>query len=206
MEDFIFHTHCTHNAHFLLDIAAPKTIYSEAWLEKTGWKSIKRVVLYEEVPPFRFSGHHIRALYGVCLSAVITDIKGSLHTLNLFSFVLPDVSTPFLLGLKDQRLLDFDICLRLNKASHLKISNDRAPTLSSLHHTFGCPSLLRLRPETSNTNSIPSSIRRCPARPLWTLFHINFYKKQTSFSVVIFYRCFFCPSPASPRLALQPCL
>lgn len=63
------------------------------------------------------------------MTASVSDIQGNAHELRLFAFALPDAPILFLLGLRDQRRLGFDICLRTGNDSHLKVSQ-----WGSVHH------------------------------------------------------------------------
>lgn len=96
MNKFIFHAQPSCDSLFSLDTGAPKTTCNESWLSKVGWTPVKRIDFPDDIPPFRFAGHPIRALYGVCLSGKLTYIQGHLHPLHLFAFVLLDCPNPFL--------------------------------------------------------------------------------------------------------------
>lgn len=90
---FIIYDQTSSELHFTLDIGAPKTICNESFLSMTSWTPVQRVELPNVTSLFRFAGHLIRALYGVCLSAHLNGIT--------FGFVLSDVPAVFLLDLQN---------------------------------------------------------------------------------------------------------
>lgn len=122
METLTLYSSTSADQHILLDTGAPRSICSVDWLEKANWAPLQTVALPANTPPFRFAGHPIRAMYGVKLAATLTDIQGHKHVLKIFAYVLPSTPIPFLFGLTDQRRLGFDLCLREQHSSHLRIS------------------------------------------------------------------------------------
>ena len=110
------------NQHLLLDPGAPRSICSEPWLRQSNWHPIKIILLPPDMRPFRFAGHPIHTMYAVCLIAELTDSSGKVHLFRQVTFVLPDTPIPFLVGLQIKGTLSFDLCLRVNTDSHLKIN------------------------------------------------------------------------------------
>lgn len=85
-----------------LDPGDPKKLCSETWLKQANWQPVKKIPLPDDINPFHFAGHPIRAIYAVCLVSDITDIHGQTHILHPVVFVLSDTPIPILLGLKMQ--------------------------------------------------------------------------------------------------------
>lgn len=61
-------------------------------------------------------------MYGVNLVANLTDIEGHRYVLKIFMFVMPSIPIPFMFDVTDQRRLGFDLCLREQHSSPLRIS------------------------------------------------------------------------------------
>lgn len=122
MEILTQHSNPSASQHLLLDTGAPGSICSKDWLQKCSWKPLKKLSLSPHTSSFRFIGHSVCALYGVQLTALISDLKGNTYALKVFAYVHSSAPIPFLLGLTDQRRLSFDICHCERFSSHLKIS------------------------------------------------------------------------------------
>lgn len=97
-------------------------ICSPFCLKQHNWTPVKVVDLPNNIPPYRFAGHSIHALLRVCLVVAANEINGTAQKLHIFSFLVPDVPSRFLLPLQDQRPLVFDVCPYHGHASHLKLS------------------------------------------------------------------------------------
>lgn len=67
----------------LLDTGAPRSICTETWLEELNWIPNKKIALPEDIPPFKFAEHPVKALYGACFNALITDLRGKPHNIRL---------------------------------------------------------------------------------------------------------------------------
>ena len=119
----------------LVDTGAPKSICSEDWLSKANWQPIIIQKLPQKSKPFRFAGHPVAPKYIACLLCKLKDINGNFHLFRQSVYVLPSLPIPFLLGLQVQRSLGFDICLRVEKGSHIKIQkwNTTIPMHVSSH-------------------------------------------------------------------------
>lgn len=106
----------------LLDKAASQPIGSDKWLKKVNWKPLEEVELPTNIPSFIFASHFVVALSGVLLAASITDLEDTKHIFQVLAYFLLSTPIPFLLGLTDQRVLGFEICVRKGHSSNLLIS------------------------------------------------------------------------------------
>ena len=107
----------------LIDTGAPKSICSEDWLTKANWKPIEIRKLPPGTKPFRFAGHPVQPKYLACMICKLKDNDGKENFLRQVVFVLPTIPIPFLTGLQVQRSLGFDICLRREAGSHIRVQN-----------------------------------------------------------------------------------
>ena len=105
----------------LIDTGAPKSICSEEWMINANWKPIQKHKIPNGTKPFRFAGHAVYPKYLACLICKVKDVNGNDHILRQVVFVLPTLPIPFLTGLQVQRSLGVDLCLRLEKGSHIRI-------------------------------------------------------------------------------------
>ena len=107
----------------LIDTGAPKSICSEQWINELKWTPILTKPLPVTTKPFRFAGHPVLPKHIACLIAKVTDINGNTHLLRQVVFILPSTPIPFLLGLQTHRSLGFDLCLRVQNGSHLRVNS-----------------------------------------------------------------------------------
>ena len=122
-------------SYMLIDTGAPKSICSESWLLQAKWKPVRTIQLSQDIKPFRFAGHPVTPKFIACLLAKVLDMTGNEHLFRQVVFVLPDVPIPFLTGLQVQRSLGFDVCLREEEGSHIRVNawNSSVPLHVSSH-------------------------------------------------------------------------
>lgn len=119
IETLMIYSSTSTDQHIMLNTGAPRSIGNADWLEKANWAPPQMVELPANMPPFRFAGHLVRAMYGVKLAATLTDNPGRRHVLMMFAYFLLSTLMPFLIGVTNQRRLVFDLCLREQHWSHL---------------------------------------------------------------------------------------
>ena len=122
-------------SYMLIDTGAPKSTCSESWLLQIKWKPVRKLQLPKDIKPFPFAGHPASPEYVACLIAKIVDMTGNEHLFRQVVFVVPDVPIPFLTGLQVQRSLGFDVCLREEEGSHIRVNawNTSIPLHVSSH-------------------------------------------------------------------------
>lgn len=138
--------------HLLLDTGAFWSIWSEDWLQKPSWKALKQVQFSPSTPPFRFSGHPVRDLYGVPLAVRNVYIYGKQHILKIIAYTRFCTLILFHLGFTEQKRHGFEICLWEYYSGLLRISKlNKVFRLTVTSHVWlNCGPLSLCSPESSH--------------------------------------------------------
>lgn len=113
MTEGLVSSHNSPNELCLLETRARETVCTASWLNTVGHPSAQRITVPTILTLPRFAGHPILVLHGVFPKATTVGIHGKKSPWSASCFVLFGIPITFLFGLRDQRRIGFDVCLRL---------------------------------------------------------------------------------------------